>query len=238
MAIERYYTDSDLKEGTPVTLGAQEFHHLTHVMRARSGDLVELINGRGTLAQARLDKIEKKEASLSVESAQHFPSNEPHLILAQGLPRSNRLDFILEKGTELGVSEIWLFPGEKSERQELSPNQEERAQLLLIAATKQCGRLWLPKLALKPKLKKWESLPGQAFFGDVSQKAPWLSSQIPDVRAKEIIFFVGPESGFTPQEEEKLKELGAMGVKLHFNILRTDTAAIAALCLLSVNARF
>lgn len=228
MPAERFYIDADLQPFQELILQNQEFHHLARVMRAKVGDFIELVNGKGLLAQAKVLKIGKKEAYLEIGNLEKFPKPVQKLILAQGLPRGPKLDFILEKCTELGVTDFWLFPGELSERKEMSSNQLERSQGILIAAMKQCGRTWLPEIILKPPIREWKNVEFACFFGDVSSEAPFLSDPI-----ENAIFCVGPESGFSSHEEAHLIEMGAKGVKLNSNILRTDTAAMMGIGLLS-----
>jgi 16S rRNA (uracil1498-N3)-methyltransferase len=151
------------------------------------------------------------------------------------MPKPNRLDFILEKGTELGVDAFWVFPGQLSIKKEFFPHQMERAQSLLVAAMKQCGRLTLPTLHLQPPLTQWTTFPSTAFFGDLSPEAlpfeiVWKQST---GLTSPFLFITGPESGLTSQEEQFLKEGGVKGVRLHPYILRTDTASLMAVSLLS-----
>lgn len=232
MPAERFYIQAPLASGNSISLEDQEFHHLVRVMRGKPGDSVELINGQGALANAIIKQVNKRDAVLEITDVTTTPKPAFEVILAQGIPRGNRLDFILEKGTELGMTQLWLFPGDRSERKEFTENNQERTHTLMVSALKQCGSLWLPELHIKGALKKWSSLPYPAFFGDVAESAPRLL----DCFKKDlsgVILLIGPESGLSDQEEAKLVALGAKGVKLHSHILRTDTAAIAALTLLT-----
>lgn len=234
MPSERYFHPEFLKTDQIIHVKDQELHHLLNVMRTRLGEKVEMVNGQGQLAKAILQSIEKKSASLHVESVETFPQTPERLILAQGMPRQNRLEFIIEKGTELGMTEIWLFPASRSEKKDFSPNQLERLNILTIAAMKQCGRLFLPKIVVMPPLKQWKNQICHIFFGDTNPEAlPFLSTWQKLAPIDQAIFCIGPESGFAPDEIAVLQKLQAHGVKLHPNILRTDTAAIAALTLLS-----
>ena len=234
MPAERYYMDSDLVPGQLVPIEHKEFHHLVHVMRAQLGETLELVNGRGTLAQGLIEQLSKRQALIRIIESLQAPQNNPPIILAQALPRINRLDFIVEKGTELGMSDLWLFPGQRSERKSLTEHQLERLKELTIAAMKQSGSLFLPKISVRPCVQEWKTLEFPAYFGDLSPSAPFFLPMIKDKPIHEgLIFFIGPESGFTAEEEKKLKELNAIGVRLHSNILRTDTASLVALSLIS-----
>lgn len=235
MPAERYFIDEPFKIYGQYELRDAEFHHLSHVMRTRKGESIELVNGRGALAQAIVQDITKDKALLKIEQLRQDQVHPCRLILAQALPKPNRLDFILEKGTELGVDSFWLFPGKCSVKKELFPHQLERARTLTISAMKQCGRLTLPNIVLQPSLDEWSSLEGfSSFFGDLDPEAPlfetvWNQS----TPSSPIMFITGPEAGFNSQEMQILRNQGAVGVKLHSNILRTDTASLMALSLLS-----
>lgn len=231
MPHERFFIDQPLQSDETVTLEDAEFRHLCHVMRARVGDSVELVNGKNQLAEATLSRFGKSDADLMISSVVEETRHKPQLILAQAIPRFNRLETILEKGTELDATEFWLFPGLLSEKGDFSPNQLKRMEQITIGAMKQCGRLDLPPILLKPPLLEWKPLEGHLLFGDTAPDAPSYS---PRDRTSPTIFFIGPEKGFSPKETAFLKQvLHAQGVRLHRNILRVDTASLAALSILS-----
>lgn len=231
MPAERFFIPTPLLPEAEIHLEGTEFHHLAHVMRLKEGEAAEIINGNGALAQAILIHKDKKRALFKILSILEKKKETRALILAQAIPRINRLDFIIEKGTELGVTHFWLFPGNLSERKALTEHQLERLDNLIISAMKQCGRLFKPSLEMKTSLEQWTSLSYPAYFGDLREEAP---SFFKLHKSKEdALFFIGPESGFSDKEEAILQRLGAQGVKLHSNILRTDTAALVALSLMS-----
>ncbi len=236
MPAERYYLDHIFKVAGHQELKGSEFHHLAHVMRTRKGDSVELVNGKGSLAQAIVQDLAKDKAVLKIEQLYQEPEPLCRLILSQALSKPHRLDFILEKGTELGVNRFWLFPGHHSAKKECYPSQLERAQMVTISAMKQCGRLYLPTLHLQPAIDQWENLiHTPTFFGDLDPHAPLFETEWKRFSHSSypLVFITGPEGGFSQQEVQCLKNQGAQGVKLHDNILRTDTASLMALSLLS-----
>ncbi len=231
MPNDRFYTPSLLQQCQDVILTDTEFHHLAHVMRIKEGDSIELVNGQGALGYALLDHLEKKRAILKIESVINQKKPMQELVLAQALPRMNRLDFIIEKGTELGATQFWLFPGLHSERKTINEHQIERLRNMSIAAMKQCGRLYLPSIEIKPSLTHWDNVPFPAYFGDLYEIAEPFSQVFK--HSESAIFFIGPEAGFSEKEIEDFTRLKVKGVKLHPNILRTDTAALVALSLMS-----
>jgi 16S rRNA (uracil1498-N3)-methyltransferase len=224
MPDDRFFVDEPLETGKNVRVEGIELHHLKDVMRIKIGEKVELVNGKNQLAQAELLSFHKAEATLLIQNVETRDKPKNEIILAQALPRLNRLDFIIEKGTELNATAFWLFPGAESERKELSPQQKNRLIQISISSMKQCGRLDLPPLLFKPALSQWDKPSGHLYFGDPESSISY-TSQTP------LIFFIGPEKGFSPSETALLQNWGAQGVRLHPNVLRIDTAAIAALAL-------
>ncbi len=234
MPHDRFYLNSQFQKEAEVELSGEEAHHL-QVMRKREGEIIELVNGQNQLARAKILSFGKKQIALQVLGITHKEPSKNKIILCQALCRPNRLDTIVEKGTELGMDELWLFPGQLSEKKELTPNQLERLHTITIAAMKQCGRLDLPKIIVKEPLLKWQKLPENMifYFGDTDEKAPWIQNCVK--KATQCVVMIGPEAGFSDAETEFLRNAGAQGVRLHSNILRTETAAIAALVLVSVS---
>ncbi len=234
MPHNRYFLDEPFQENATVVLAGDELHHLSRVARARTGDRVEMVNGRGQLAKADLIALKKDEAKLHlVQISEGSPQKTP-LILAQALPRMNLLEWIIEKGTELGVSAFWLFPGMLSEKEQLSEAQSARLTHLSIAAMKQCGRLDLPKIACKPPLLKWAPISGTPLFGDAQEDAPYLwELHLALPLPAPVVLFIGPESGFHSKECEFLQNcLKAKGMRLHSNTLRAETASLSALSII------
>lgn len=231
MPENRFFTPQPLNIGEAV-LEEEEAHHLQHVMRLVEGDRVELIDGRGSLAKAVIKKRTKRAIFLEVKEVHIDPPTDFSVIIAQAIPRFQRLDVILEKGTELGMTELWLFPGVKSEKIQFTEPQKERVQKILISAIKQCGRLYLPKVFYKEPLKEWNDLPYPLFFGDLTPNTPRFIDAY-GTPEKGVIFAVGPESGWSQEEQGSLKKLKGKAVSLSSNILRTDTAPLAALSLIS-----
>ncbi len=228
MPAERFFYDKIFKKNETLTIEGEEAQHL-RVMRVHTGDVVELINGRGQLAQASLTASYKGKTDLCISQIIESPMPTDFLILCLAMPHFNRLEWIVEKGTELGVSAFWIFPGDLSEKKGLSKQQSVRLRHLMIAAIKQCGRLDLPPVLMKEPLDKWTPPKGTLLFGDTDPKAPGLAPPY----SSPIYFFSGPERGFGQKEIDLFHRWKALGVSLHSNILRTDTAPIAAAAILT-----
>lgn len=237
MPEKRYFLDEEIQEGQKIFLEDQQVHHIVHVMRQKEGQSVELVNGRGALAQAQLLKLEKRKVLLEVQTVQEKKAPSFSSILYQAIPLANRLDNIVEKASELGVNEIRLFKSSLGEA--LPKSRIERLKAVAVASMKQCGRFYLPKISLSDPIDSLKKIEETSFFGDIEAKAPSFEKTWQESPPKEACaFFIGPESGFDTKEIEKLRALGVKGVKLHDNILRTDTAAILAMGLVSQKTCF
>lgn len=233
MPHNRYYIDTPLEADLVVSLGGDEWHHLAHVSRGRIGECVELINGKGILALGQIEEIRKKEGTLLVKEILEHLSPPPPVIMCLALSRMNHLEWAVEKATELGASSLWLFPGALSDKDSLSTNQLVRLHSLVLAATKQCGRLDLPSIKWIPSWNEMIGIEGSVFLCDTAPEAPYIWELLEMKPLKlPILFLIGPESGFNEKEVHFFKTaLKAQGVRLHPHILRTETAPLVALSL-------
>jgi 16S rRNA (uracil1498-N3)-methyltransferase len=202
MPVHRFFS-------TASTIEDEEFHHLIHVMRNEVGDLIELVDGRGSLSIAKITGINKKAASLEILSTHTEAPPAARYSLVQGIPQGTKIEWVLEKGTELDIDDFVFF-GSK----DFSTNKLSRFHHILVAAMKQCGRLFLPTLSFYSSL---EEIPLHKDFcyGDFQGDK--------EVKATQIV--IGPESGFSKEEREYLKQKGR-GVSLGRHVLRTETAAV------------
>ncbi len=221
MPAERFFTRCPLHE--TIHLDGPEFHHLVRVMRIRVGEEVELVDGKGALAKAKLVSIDKHKASLHVISCHCNPVDPPQIILAIPLMRPAKLELVIEKCTELGADAFWIYPAQHSDKEQLSSNQMERLSHICIAAMKQCGRLDLPAIEVLSHFSHLLQTKYPIYFGDTRPNAKRKILQTP------LILITGPEKGFS-ESELKLLDQKAEGTRLHRYILRAETAPIAALC--------
>ena len=204
-------------------LSDSELSHMK-VMRLRDGETFELVDGKGHLAIASFHN-----GALTLHESHHSAPSAP-LIIAQGMPHLNKFELILEKGCELGMTEIIFFVGDLSEKDSINEKQLDRCRKILISAMKQSGRLYLPQISVSPLPDILDAHKDKLLlFGDTQKQAPPLLKQD---ASRPLIFFVGPEKGFSESEEQWLRK-NAQGVSLSPNILRTETAPLAALAIIS-----
>ena len=129
----------------------EESHHLVRVLRARRGDAVLAFDGRGTEWEARVEDVDRGTATLAIGRATGRVSEAPvRVTLIQGLVRSEKLDYILQKGTEIGIAFFHLVETERAEAPRPASSRLARYRRVLLDACKQSGRLVLPELSIGP----------------------------------------------------------------------------------------
>ncbi len=219
----RFFIDAPLIEHQTIEISKEEMRHFK-VLRIRNNETIEIINGTGILARARL----MSENKLLIEHTEQTPKPTYNSVLLQALPEGSHLDVLIEKGCELGVTHFILFPSKRSIKQDLSPNKRTRISNILISALKQSKQLYLPKVSIVESISKTENLPTNLYLADPSGE-PLLATPKEDCG-----FIVGPESGFTREEIDYFtQKLHAKKVSLSQNILRCETASIVSAFLLS-----
>ena len=219
------------------TITDSEQHHLRNVLRLTPGATIRIIDGHGNVYIAELLDTGTNHGSgeariLSHEFHARVP---PSLTLFQGLPKNDKMELILQKTIEIGVTQIVPIHSEHT-LQKPSQNRYERWHRVVISATKQCQRPWLPELC-EPQTFTASLAPLEKFSHRLIL-TPQIEqeSQVRHIRAvlqkisqpTSIALFVGPEGGFSKQEITAAIESGCMPVTLGANILRTETAAIVA----------
>ncbi len=229
MPANRFYYQGSLSQGATIELRDAEHHHL-RVMRVSVDEEVEIVNGKGALATAKITALQKESTHLLLLEVSQEAPLEQEIILIIPLMRPNKLEWIVEKATELGATALHFYAAEFSEKMQLSEHQLERLQNLCLSALKQSGRLYLPHIELVPSLERAMVEEGTYLFGDTT---PWQAS-ILDVKVeRRTALITGPERGFSPKERTFLAQK-AQSVSLSAHILRAETAPIAGLAILAL----
>ena len=222
----RFYCPDPPKDGV-YRLDAGEARHLSRVCRLGAGDETELFDGRGFASRARVialgdDWVELiAVGELIPERLAPFP-----LVLASAAPKADRLDWLVEKATELGVARLIPLI---SARSVVEPGSSKisRLERTVIEASKQCGRARL--MAIDPPTR-WSSLVdsfagSQRFLADPQGVWP---SEVPEIPIdRSVVLAVGPEGGFAPEERDLAVQAGWLLIRLGVNTLRIETAALA-----------
>lgn len=219
------------------TITDSEQHHLRNVLRLTPGATIRIIDGQGNVYTAEVLDIgtNRKPIEARILTHEFHASVLPTLTLFQGLPKNDKMELILQKATEIGVTQIVPIYAAHA-LQKPSQNRYERWHRIVISATKQCKRTWLPKLCepqtFEASLTRLDQFSLCLFFNPHSgqeSRVQHIREVLREVsRATAIALFVGPEGGFSNQEVTTAIESGCVPVTLGRNILRTETAAITA----------
>jgi len=236
MRLIRVYTDAALAAGGRTTLAGTAASHVSRVLRLRAGDPVTLFNGDGwdypgVVAALRGDRV---EVDLRPR-APGLPESPLAITLLQGISRGERMDLVIQKATELGVVRIVPVQASRSVVR-LDGRQAQRKQdhwrAVAVAASEQCGRARLP--AVEPPCSLDDALARAAAAGPRLLLAPGSMHPLAAVAAgtSAATLLVGPEGGLAPAEEATAIRAGFEPRTLGPRILRTETAAIAAVTVL------
>jgi len=232
MRNRRLFVDTTLAIGMELTLDERAFQHLIKVLRLGSGDEVRLFNGQGGEFVARLAVVERRQASVHVCSfeARESESRVP-LVLAQGLSRAERMDYALQKATELGVGRVIPLVTQRTHgRSVQAERKQQHWRGVVISACEQCGRNRLPEIAeLTPYFDWLRARAQQSGTGLLldPQAGKTLGNLPPPVLPLTLV--VGPEGGFAADEIARGSAAGLIPVRLGPRVLRTETATAAAL---------
>lgn len=204
---------------------------LKNVLRVRIGEIIYLFDNSGMEYETKVENISNKEIEISlVRKYQGKLEPTVRVILYQALLKKDKWEWVLQKTTELGVSEIIPMRTEYCISDTISENKRERYEKIIVEATEQCGGCRMPKLGeLQTFAQVLQSLQQQkipAFILHPEEQSPSLIQATNEL--KEISLLVGPEGGFSEKEIEEAKEAGVLIVQLGQRILRAETATIIA----------
>ncbi len=234
MKSRRAYIDNELSVGSSLKIEAELAHYLQRVLRMRSGQLVELFNGDGFNYSAEILAIGRKSLDINIiERTIGLPSSLLEITLVQALSRGERLDYSLQKATELGVTAIDLVETDRIELR-LDPARLSRRmrhwQQVIISACEQCGRSDLPQLSEPIRLTQYLDSPNSStrLFLDPESGQGFSALTRPQTA---IDLIIGPEGGFSETEKQQMQAQGATGLALGPRVLRTETAGPAAIAI-------
>lgn len=236
---ERFFFDFKGQEGF---LSEQESHHLINVLRKKIREKIKLIDGKGSEYEGEIVEIIKKGKILKVKVKilkVLRTENPPFKKILAFIPllKGNKTEFLIEKGTELGINKFFLFTSDFTVVKP-SPKIEEKLKKKAINALKQSGRLYLPEINLAINLKKF--LRENTFVSSLKIVAlpeglPFSQELIKKILAsEEILALSGPEGGFSKEELNLLNKLNFISFSISKNILRAETASLALMSFLSI----
>jgi 16S rRNA (uracil1498-N3)-methyltransferase len=216
-----------------ITLDGDEARHLVRVLRKQPGDRVELFDGRGGSASAIVSAVDKRTVELSLEEVRPpVPESQPRITIAAACPKGDRLRWLIEKATELGVDR---FIPLSTVRSVVAPGPGKLAKLeqTVIAACKQSGRnrlMRIEEVCPLEQLHERVDSRGVMLIGDPAGEP--IVSVLQRLSAgreaiSEYTAVIGPEGGFTDEEMQALRDQGGIPVTTAAHVLRIETAALA-----------
>ena len=233
MRTPRLYTPQVFIQGEQLSVTGQTAHHVTNVLRLRSGAPVSVFDGKGCEHRAIVKTIMRSEIILEIaEAIAVLQESSLDITLLQGITRNDRMDLVLQKAVELGVSTIQPLWMQRSQARLKGSRLDKRCkhwQGVIVSACEQCGRATLPQLGAAMNYSDWmfsRNSSGLRFLLQPDSETGLGALQAPDDR---IYVLAGPEGGLNSDEQVLAKSAGFIGIRLGPRILRTETAALAAL---------
>jgi 16S rRNA (uracil1498-N3)-methyltransferase len=231
----RFFVDAPLRAGSVCTLSEEAAHHAIHVLRLREGEDITLFNGRGGEYAARIASIQRLRIAVDILQHRAVERESPlRVTLVQGVSAGEKMDSTLRKAVELGVAEVQPVLAARSVARPKGERAEGRRahwQKLMIAACEQCGRNRIPEVHPLIPLLDYRTSADSTRILLSPQARLKLSEAAKD--SSTLILAAGPEAGFTAEEEAALVSAGFTPASLGPRVLRTETAAVAALAALS-----
>lgn len=228
--MRRFFAPPELLTGDLIELPADILQHLK-VLRLSAGAEIELLDGAGLLLRCRLELLEKQRGLARVKERRQLPEQPLRLQLLQGIPKGSKLELVLQKGTELGItrfSPVYCRFGDVHPAARRRNDKRERWQRIVREASRQCRRDRLPQI------DEPVPLAGALAACDAELRIfPWERAtrplqevfQLPS--ATSLAMLIGPEGGISAEEADQAVAAGFIPVSLGPRILRSETAGIA-----------
>lgn len=225
----RFLSKAEFRLGEEVELSPEESHHLAKVLRMETGEECHLVNGLGVIAKAKITESHGKRSRCLILDVRTEPSSK-RIHIAFAIPKSNALDFIIHRCTEIGVKSFQPLITDHSLK--INSWNEERWERVVLETAKQCQETYFPEVLTPIDLKTWlfqkRNKEHELIYCDEEARHDVLEV-LP--RDKEFDLLIGAEGGWSANERDWFKKEGR-GMGLGKNRLRAETASIVALSLL------
>jgi 16S rRNA (uracil1498-N3)-methyltransferase len=244
--MHRFYVSPENWDPRGLALRGSEAHHARDVLRMQAGDKLVLFNGEGRELTAEITSVADHEIRLRKLHEAETPPLRCRIVLGQAIPKGKNMDLIVQKAVEIGAAEIAPIISDRTIVQvgsETAAQKQTKWQQIAIAAAKQCGQNWLPRVRAPKKLAEFFSASERAFdlrlIGSLQPDAQQLKRILETYlsehgdRPRSVLMLVGPEGDFTPAEIALARRYGCQPITLGPIILRVETAAIYCLSVLS-----
>jgi len=236
MRIPNIYTELTLSEHTEAVLSGQAAQHIVKVLRMKEGDQIRLFNNSGSFYLSTIAQTDKKSVTIKTSAAEASHSESKLCThLGQVMSRGDRMDYVIQKSTEMGVNEITPLT---SERCELKLNTERAAKRILhwqqvaISAAEQCGRACVPKINPVMNVTDWaKQQQGDGLSLVLHHRDTQQLSAI-NTPPSHVNILIGPEGGLSQSEIETAVQSNFIASTFGPRVLRTETAPVTCLSIL------
>jgi 16S rRNA (uracil1498-N3)-methyltransferase len=237
VSARRFFIEGVHRAGDRVALEGGDARKIVSVLRLQNGAELELVDSAGALFTARLELDGERVGAHLVSQERDEEANGPIVDVAQAVPKGQKMDFVVEKATELGARAILPFYSERTVVTDVGASKVERWRRVAKAAAAQCGRRTVPAVeqpvSFGSLLRQMQEYDVVLFPWELAERRPVAATLAPLLDgAGRVLVVVGPEGGFTHDEADAARRQGARVIWLGRRILRTETAAMAVLAIL------
>lgn len=230
MEIRRFFVNPECISGDKITLGGDEFTHMTKVLRYKVGFKAVVCANDGYERLCTVQTIGRDSAELKIDDVKLKDEKHVNLTLYCGLLKNNKLDFTIQKCVELGVDKIVPFTSSRTDENDFNL---ERARRIALESAKQCGSVFLTEIGTLTSYNDvLNTFCGfdKVIFAYEEEKKNSIDFALKD-KPERVALVVGSEGGFTSDEADEAKNSGAEIVTLGKRVLRAETASVVAAAL-------
>ncbi|MFA6078339.1 MAG: 16S rRNA (uracil(1498)-N(3))-methyltransferase [Candidatus Omnitrophota bacterium] len=238
--MSRFYVPKESIEGRRIVIHGKEAHHILDVMRLKVMDKVVTFDGTGKEYSGIIREADARSLVVEITDTRMLLSDKKvSITLIQAIPKKEKMDYIIEKGTELGVDVIMPVISERTivdwdEKKKAS--SVDRWKRIALEASKQCGRADIPEIGAIRKFSDAITRSGSfdlAMIAALSEGAVSLKDALADFGSGKAVIAIGPEGDFVPSEIRSAKDAGFKLINLGARVLKSDTAGLAVLAIMS-----
>lgn len=238
MSARRFFVEDSHAPGERVVIADADAHKIRDVLRLRAGDTIEIVDSSGTLFDAMLESVDGGVRAELRATIDGIEDARVEIDVAQGIPKGQKMDFVVEKLSELGVASILPLASERAVVRDPGDGKLERWRRLAKTAAQQSGRRSIlavgEPVSFDDLLARFAGYDVVLFPWEVATDDRKLRETLPTLvaGARRVLVVIGPEGGFSHAEAERARDAGAHVISLGRRILRTETAALVLVALL------
>jgi 16S rRNA (uracil1498-N3)-methyltransferase len=238
--MSRFFVPKEAVRGKNIFVKGDEAHHIINVMRLKADDKVVTFDGTGNEYVGFIKEIKRKDLVIEIiETKTPLNKESSKIILLQAIPKKDKMDYVVEKSTELGVRAIVPFVARRSIPDWDGPKKAanvDRWRKIAREAAKQCGRSDIPDVG---EIKNFSDIFKGSDLYDLGMIAALIDNTVPvkcalkDFKGGNIALAIGPEGDFTPDEVRQAVDVHFKPISLGPRVLKSDTAGLAALAMIN-----